>query len=229
MVRTTVLSPATQQILFAFEMQLTIRNSMSCPHFYSCQSSQEHTAHGAFLVAFLLGFNINIVPSSLPSAHQIHSKFNLSFKWHEVPCPPAGRELQCLTAVSYVWAWSSRSALKLIKSVSASFKWFLLATKDSQAVEFCFLLQRFLEVISDCRSCRCNGCVSLHRISVLMICSIRLVLFRAVANLLLVRVRHRGKRTALTNATATQGSGGREQVLGARLFRTWSLWFFPTY
>lgn len=51
--------------------------------------------------------------------------------------------------------------------------------------------------------------------------SIRLVLFRAVANPLLVRVKHRGKGTALTNATATQGSSGREQVLRPRWFRTY--------
>lgn len=79
MVQTTVLSPATRQILFAFEMQLLIRISMSCPHFYSCRSSQEHTAHGAFLVAFQLGFNINTVPPSFPSTHQIHSRSNVSF------------------------------------------------------------------------------------------------------------------------------------------------------
>lgn len=117
MVQTSVLSPATHQILCAFEIQLIIRISMPCPHFCSCQSSQKHTLHGAFLIAF----NISLVPSSLPSTHQIHSTSNLSFNWHEVACPLAGRELQCLMAVSYFWAWSSRSALKLIKSVSVSF------------------------------------------------------------------------------------------------------------
>lgn len=88
---------------------------------------------------------------------------------------------------------------------------------------FCFLLQRFLEVISDCLSCRCNGHASLHHISVFinLSLSIRLVLFRAVANPLLVGVKHRGN-SPHTNATATQGSSGREQVLGARLLRTWS-------
>lgn len=127
---TTVLKPASQQMLFAFEMQLIIRILGSCPHFCSCRSSQEHTAHEDPLVAYQLSFAINIVLPSVPSTHQIYSRFNLSFNWHEVSWTLAGRELQCLTAVSYFWAGSSRFALKLITSVSVSFKLFLLASED---------------------------------------------------------------------------------------------------
>jgi len=73
-----------------------------------------------------------------------------------------------------------------------------MATKDSCAVDLCFLFFH-KDCNCDCLSCRCNGHASLHHISVLInsSLSIRLALFRAVANLLLVRVKRRGKGTAL--------------------------------
>lgn len=207
---------------------------MSWPHFYSCWSSQEHRAHGAFLVAFQPGFNINIVAPSLPSTQQIHSKSNLSFNWHEVLCPLAGRELQYLMAVSYFWAWRTRSALKSIKSVAASLKCFFVDHKGFLCSRFLFsfLLQRFLGVISACLCCRCNGYASLHHISVLinLSLSIRLCVIQSCCKSVACWSEARRKRNSPhTNATATQSSSGREQVLGAWLFRRWSLWFFPMY
>lgn len=76
----TTFENLSTQILFFLETWLIIRISMSCPHFNSCQSNQEHSAHGAFLVAFQLSFNINIVPPSVPSTRQTHRMSNLSFK-----------------------------------------------------------------------------------------------------------------------------------------------------
>jgi len=134
----TVLRPATQQMSFIFEMQFIIRIFVSCPHFCSCRSSQEHTTQQALLVYFQLDFTINTVLPSFPSTHQIYSRSNLSFSWCEAPQPLAGKELQCLTALSYFWTGSSRFALKWITSVSGNFKLFLLAPKSSWAVDFCF-------------------------------------------------------------------------------------------
>lgn len=213
---TTVLRPATRQMLLAFEMQLIIRILGSCPHFCSCRSSQEHTAHEDPLVAYQLSFAINIVLPSVPSTHQIYSRFNLSSNWHKISWTLAGRELQCLTAVSYFWAGSSRFALKLITSISVSFKLFFffgLKRFLGWGFLFCFILQRGLEVISDCLTYRCNGHASLHHIlaTINFSLSVRFALLRAVASPLLVRLKHR-ENSSHTNVTITRV--WREQALG---------------
>lgn len=138
----TALRAATQQMAFVFEMQFIIRIFVSCSHFCSCRSSQEQPIQGALLIYFQLDFTINIVLPSVPSTHQIYSWSNLSFSWCETPQPLDGRELQCLTALSYFWAGSLR-----ITSVSGNFKLFLLAPKSSWAVDFCFGLYCFIFVL----------------------------------------------------------------------------------